>query len=103
MKENYNLDEAVKKLYKVEPLRRDFAAIVANKAFGEQKRDSTVLDKLLFITLCFVITASLIYGLSLLGGVSLTIILIFVVTILGFIGLSIKEHFILLNRIGSRG
>ena len=103
MKENYNLDEAVKKLYKVEPLRRDFAAIVANKAFGEQKRDSTVLDKIHLITLWLVLIASLIYGFSLLSGASLTIILIFIVIILGFIGLSIKEHFILLNRIGSRG
>ena len=102
-KNQYNLDEAVKELYKTEPLRQDLASTVANKVFAKQKTASSVLDKILVVTLFFVITASLVYGFSLLGGITLTAVLIFVITIAGFIGLSVKEHLIMLKRINNEG
>lgn len=96
-KYQYKLDEAIKELYKIEPLQQDLAATVANKIFSEQ--ESTVLDKILLIALGFAVIVSLIYVFRLLSEVSLTTVLLFVITILGFIGLTIKEHFVLLRKI----
>jgi hypothetical protein len=102
-KDRYNLDEAIKEFYITEPLRRDFAAAVADKAFANQKNDPTALDKILIITLGFVTAAALIYGFSLLSEISVAAVSLFVITIAGFIVLSIKEHLILLKRINNQG
>lgn len=98
-KNQYKLDEAIKEFYKIEPLQQDLATTVANKIFAEQKKESTVLDKTLLITLGFAVVVSLIYVLSLLSEISFATALMFVVAIVGFIGLSVKEHFVLLRRI----
>lgn len=100
MKEKYQLDEAIKEFYEIKPLRRDLAATVAHKIFAEeQKKESLVGDKILLAALCFLMVVSLIYAFSLLAEVSLTAILLCVITLGAFIGLTIKEHFILLRRI----
>lgn len=98
-KDQYKLDEAIKTFYQTEPLRQNFAATVADKAFAKQKSYSPVSDKILLVTLFFAVAASLIYGFSLLSEISVTVILMFAMTIAAFIGLSIKEYFVLLKRL----
>lgn len=99
MKNQYNLREAVKELYQTEPLRRDLATTAANKIFSEKPTDSFVLDKILLITLGFILAASFIYVYGFLTQISSLIILLFLAAVGGLIGLSIKEHLILLKRI----
>ncbi len=101
MKKQYNLREAVKELYKTEPLQRDLAATVANKIFPEKPPESFVLDKILLITLGFILAASFIYVYGFLIQISSVIILLFLAATGGLIGLSIKEHLILLKRINN--
>jgi hypothetical protein len=102
LKEKYKLDKAIKELYKIEPLQQDLAATVANKIFAEHKKESAVLDRILLSALCLVIAISLIYGFSLLAEISPAALLLFVIMIAGFIGLSAKEYSVLSQRIQSQ-
>lgn len=101
MKNQYNLREAVKELYQIEPLRRDFAATTADKIFAEKPIDSFVPDKILLLTLGVILAASFVYIYGFLAEISSAIILLFLAAVGGLTGLSIKEHLILLKRIGN--
>ena len=97
-KNQYKLDEAIKELYRIEPLQHDLAATVANKIFAEQKKESAVSDKILLATLCLLIAVSLVYVFSLFAEISATAVLLLVVAVTGFTGLSVKEYSVLLRQ-----
>jgi hypothetical protein len=96
---SYKLEEAIKELYDVEPLRGDLATGVAHRIFEPQKAAPSMFDRLVVPVLSLVAAVSMIYAIYLLLGASIVVGLVFVIAVTASIGLALKEYFVLLKRL----
>src|ERR1043165_3271670 len=96
---SYKLEEAIKELYDVEPLRGDLATGVAHRIFEPQKAAPSMFERLVVPVLSLVAAVSMIYAIYLLLGASIVVGLVFVIAVTASIGLALKEYFVLLKRL----
>ncbi|HEX9827877.1 MAG TPA: hypothetical protein VGA80_14855 [Flavobacteriaceae bacterium] len=98
-KEQYSLDEAIGKFYKTEPLKIDLAKTVANSVFGEEKKVSVFFDKMLYFIVCLIAVGAVIYCISLFSKLSISSVMLFLIIVVSFFGLSVKEHSVLSKKV----
>jgi hypothetical protein len=97
----YSLDEAIKNFYKSEPLKIDLANTVANKAFIKRNEVSVVWDKWLYVFAAAIILGALIYSFNFLKDFSLSLLLLIVIPMVSYFGLSAKEFLLMSKKLPS--
>jgi hypothetical protein len=90
-KKLYSLHEAIKSSYKTEPLRIDLAERVADQVFVKGKNSSVTLDKGLYVFVAALIAGAIIYCLSFFRGFFSFPLLLLLVPMIAYFGLSAKE------------
>lgn len=96
---NYNLEEAIKKFYTIEPLKTDLAKTVADKVFAKRKKVDFAFDNRLYIFITILIAAGIIYSFSFLKQFSLLIVLLAIISIIIYCSLSFKEYWLISKRL----
>jgi hypothetical protein len=94
----YNLQEAINKFYKTEPLKIDLATTVANRIFVKRKIEIALLDKWLYASVAVLVGCGLIYSFILVNPSSLLSVLVIILPIVFFTGLSVKEYRLMSKR-----
>jgi hypothetical protein len=97
-KDEYNLGEALREFYRVEPLPDDFAEALAERVFAKPAAASTFLDWILLFALCAAVVGSTVYVITLLGS-NFAATLVAAVVIAGLTALSVTEGRLLRGRI----
>lgn len=98
-KEQYSLSEAVQKFYKTEPLKSDLAKTVTDRVFVKEKKVSFVFDRVLYFIGCFIAVGAVIYCLSLFGKLSISFLLLFLIIVVSFFSLSVKEYSVMSKKV----
>jgi len=96
--EQIDLYKAIKEFQKTEPLKMDLATTVADKIFVKRKIKMVVLDKWIYAFVAALVVIGLIYSFSLVNPSSLLSMLVLLIPIIFYIGLSIKEYKLLSKR-----
>jgi hypothetical protein len=97
----YNLNEAIKKFHKTMPLQIDLATTVANMVFVKRNVVITLLDKWLYAFVAFLVGGGLIYGFILTIPSSLLSMIVIIISIAYYFGLSVKEYKLMSKKIHS--
>ncbi|MCX6303502.1 MAG: hypothetical protein NT040_00900 [Bacteroidetes bacterium] len=95
----YNLQEAINKFYKTEPLKIDLSTNVANRIFVKRKIEIALLDKWLYAFAAVLIFSGLIYSFILANPPSLLFASVIILPIVFFSGLSVKEYKLMSEKI----
>jgi len=97
--EKIDLYEAIKEFQKTEPLKMDLATTVADKIFVKHKTKMVVLDKWFYAFVAALVIIGLIYSFSLVNSSTLLSILVLLIPIIFYLGLSVKEYKLMSKRI----
>ena len=94
-KQQYELGEAIKNFYETEPLQTDLSKAVANKVFTKRKESTLVFDKWLYTFAAILFAAGMIYCVRVASQFSLSFILLLLIPAACYIGLAVKEHWLI--------
>ncbi|MEP7371835.1 MAG: hypothetical protein ABI675_00515 [Chitinophagaceae bacterium] len=98
-KQQYELGEAIKNFYETKPLQSDLAKSVANKVFGRRKEAAPVFDRWLYAFAAILFAAGMIYCFSIVRQFSLSLISLVLIPAACYIGLSVKEHWLISKKL----
>jgi hypothetical protein len=95
----YTLPEAIGKFHKTVPLQIDLATTVANKVFAKRKMEIALLDSWLYAFVAVIAGTGLIYTFILVYTASLLSVLVIIIPIIFYFGLSVKEYKLMSERL----
>jgi hypothetical protein len=90
--ERYDLYEAIKKFQETEPLKVDLATTVAERIFVKRKMKFALMDKWLYAFVIGLVSFGLIYSFALVNTSSLLSVVVIIIPIAYYLGLSMKEY-----------
>lgn len=95
----YSLGEAIRDFHKTEPLKIDLAKTVASKIYSKPQKSSVALDSWLYVFVAILTVCGLIFCLSLITNYSLPAVLLVLIPVACYFGLSAKEYSLLSKRL----